>query len=630
MCGIFGHVDTTRKLDNETARCQLDTLEHRGPDDSGLWFSADGQAALGNSRLAIQDVSSAGHMPMGDPSGRVWITFNGEIYNFDSLGAELTRLGHTFRSRSDTEVILAAYMQWGIDCLARLNGMFAFAIYDSRPIPPSSCRLFLARDRAGEKPLYYRRHPTGLSFASELKALLADPRVPRRLNVRALNAYLALGFVPGEMCILEGFNKLAPAHALVYDVGSGDAKIWRYWSPPGPEVRREQDAATFARELEELLLESVRLRLVADVPVGVLLSGGVDSSLVTAMAAQCSPGAVKTFTIIFPENGEYDEGPYARRVAEWFGTDHSELEAEPGTVDLLPKLAAVYDEPVNDSSMVPTYLVSRLARQNVTVSLSGDGGDELFGGYPRYNSLLRRKALRAAVPGPVRTALADGLCHLLPVGFKGRGFLSGLGHSLAEGTIRQRLRFDATARRHFLAPQLRQHLNGQLSWPEDYMLGLWQAEGGPIDQITRMEFASRLPEDLLVKVDRASMANSLEVRAPWLDLNIIEFAFGRVPESLKAGLRERKILPRLLAQRLLPPDMDLKRKQGFAIPMDSWFKGRWGDFAREVLMDADSNLFNRKAIAGLLNSQGVGFSNEGRIFGLTMFELWRREFQVQL
>jgi asparagine synthase (glutamine-hydrolysing) len=593
-----------------------------------MWSSPEGRVMLGNARLAIQDLSAAGHMPMSDPSGQIWITFNGEVYNFSALGEELSRRGHSFRSRSDTEVILAAFVEWGTGCLAHLNGMFAFAIYDGRLDAPGGPRLFLVRDRAGEKPLYYWHHSGGLSFASELKALMAEGRMRRRLNIPALNAYLALGFVPGQMCILDGLNKLPPAHALLYEVATSRIKTWQYWSPPEVECSAKQDTEALVDELEQLLLESIRLRLVADVPVGILLSGGIDSSLVTAMAARCSTVPVKTFTIVFPGHKTYDEGPYARRVADWFSTDHHELVAEPDTVDLLPKLAAVYDEPLNDSSMVPTYLVSRLARQNVTVALSGDGADELFGGYRRYNSLLRQKALLAAVPRLIRAPLANQALRLLPVGFRGRGFLSSLAEGLALRTVKQRLQFDALSRQNLLATPIRQSLDGQFSWPEGYMLALWGTQGGPVDQITRMEFATRLPEDILVKVDRASMAHSLEVRAPWLDQHIIEFAFGRVPGSLKAGLKERKILPRRLAQRLLPPDLDLNRKQGFGIPLDSWFKGGWGDFAGEVLTEADPCLFNRRAILGLLNSQGIGFSNQSRLFGLTMFELWRRHFGV--
>ena len=630
MCGILGYINVNSRPDPETLERQLDTLAHRGPDDSGLWFSPDGCIVLGNRRLAIQDLSPAGHMPMSDPSEQVWITFNGEIYNFRALRADLAKRGHTFRSRSDTEVILAAYLEWGTDCLARLNGMFAFAIYDSRLQRPERGRLFLARDRAGEKPLYYRRHPNGFSFASELKALMADPTLPRRLNLHAFNAYLALGYVPGQMCILEGVKKLRPAHALLYDLTTGDVLAWRYWSLPEPEHAGPQDVDALVDELEQLLLESVKSRLVADVPVGIFLSGGIDSSLVTAMAARCSSGPVKTFTITFPGHGRYDESPHARRVAEWFSTDHHELVAEPAAVDLLPELAAYYDEPLADSSMVPAYLVSRLTRQHVTVSLGGDGGDELFGGYTHYPWVLRKKELINSIPRPIRALLASSICRVLPVGFRGRTFISSLRDGPPESMVWEQLFFDAVARGRLLALPVRHSLGGQLSWPERYMLGLWPAEGESVDQMTRLDFATYLPEDILVKVDRASMAVSLEVRSPFLDRHIIEFAFGRVPGFLKVGLQERKILPRLLAQRLLPRDLELNRKHGFSLPLRDWFKGRWGRFAAEVLGEVDTNLFNRRAVLSLLNSPRFGFSNIPRLFALTMFELWRRRFRVGL
>jgi asparagine synthase (glutamine-hydrolysing) len=644
MCGIVGSIHTNHPIDPVLFQRQCETLRHRGPDDHGVWFSADGCVALGNRRLAIQDLTPAGHMPMSDPSGQVWITFNGEIYNFESLRIDLETRGHTFQSGSDTEVILAAYLEWGTECLAHLNGMFAFAIYDGRwqgvdysrsssavDYQASGPCIFMARDRAGEKPLYYWHHIHGLAFASELKALMADPTFPRRLSLSALNMLLAFGYVPGEMCILEGVKKLPPAHALIYDIHTGNLCIWRYWALPGMCAREKaMHAEECVDELANLLRESVRLRLVADVPVGVLLSGGIDSSLITAMAAHCSTRAVKTFTITFPGYAAYDEAPYARRVAQYFGTDHHELVAEPTTVDLLPELARCYDEPIADSSLVPTYLVSYLTRQHVTVALGGDGGDELFAGYLHYSLTLRRQRWRSRIPQPLRAVMAHGARRWLPVGFKGRNFLSSLGGDLGEGVVSAGLLFDATARRFLFAEPVRQSLNHQLLEPERHKLGLWQHNAEPVDQMTRLDFASYLPDNILAKVDRASMALSLEVRAPWLDRHIVEFAFGRVHGALKAVPRERKLLPRRLAQRLLPSGLDLNRKQGFSLPLASWLKGEWGYFMTHVLSEADSNLFARDALHRLVQGQRYGFSNTSRLFALTMFELWRREYRVDL
>lgn len=644
MCGIVGSIQTNHPIDPVLFRRQCETLRHRGPDDHGVWFSADGCVALGNRRLAIQDLTPAGHMPMSEPSRQVWITFNGEIYNFESLRIDLETRGYTFQSGSDTEVILAAYLEWGTECLAHLNGMFAFAIYDGRwqgmdygrsrsavDYGPSGPCIFMARDRAGEKPLYYWHHTHGLAFASELKALMADLSLPRRLSLSALNNLLAFGYVPGDICILEGVKKLPPAHALMYNIQTGRLRIWRYWSLPEMCPREEAlHAEEGADELAHLLRESVRLRLVADVPVGVLLSGGIDSSLITAMAAHCSTRAVKTFTITFPGYGAYDEAPYARRVAQYFGTDHHELVAEPTTVDLLPDMARCYDEPLADSSLVPTYLVSSLTRQDVTVALGGDGGDELFAGYLHYSLTLRRQRWRARIPRPLRAAMANGARRWLPVGFRGRNFLASLAGDLGEGLVSAGILFDATARRFLFAEPVWRSLNSQLFQPERDKLGLWCHNVEPVDQMTRLDFATYLPDDILMKVDRASMAVSLELRAPWLDRHIIEFAFGRVPAALKAGPEDRKILPRCLAQRLLPPGLDLNRKQGFSLPLESWLKGEWGYFMTHVLSEADSNLFARDALHKLIQRQRYGFSNTSRLFALTMFELWRREYKVAL
>jgi asparagine synthase (glutamine-hydrolysing) len=643
MCGIVGSIHLNRPINPESFHRQCDALHHRGPDDSGVWFSADGRVALGSRRLAIQDLSPAGHMPMCDASGQVWIIFNGEIYNFQELRLDLEQRGYIFHSGSDTEVILAAYLEWDTACLAHLNGMFAFAIYDGRHQEIAdrcasssshqllSPRLFMARDRAGEKPLYYWHHADGFAFASELKALMADPTLPRYLNLPALNAFLAFGYVPDEMCILTGIKKLPPAHALIYDMRTGNVHMWRYWSLPelclyNETVRTEE----LIDELAVLLQESVRLRLVADVPIGILLSGGIDSSLVTAMAARCSTRPIQTFTITFPGYGAYDEGPYAKRIAEYFGTDHHELVAEPATVDLLPQLAQLYDEPLADSSLVPTYLVSRLTRQHVTVALGGDGGDELFAGYQHYGRNLRKQRWLTTIPQPCRALMAAGARRWLPVGFKGRNLLSSLRGDLRDNVVSDGLLFDATARCALLAAPILQTLHGQLLQPEDAKLALWQKDAEPVDQMTRLDCATYLPDDILVKVDRASMAVSLEIRAPWLDQRIIEFAYGRVPASLKATEQGLKILPRRLAQRLLPRDVDLNRKQGFSLPLSAWLRADWGEVCADVVMQCDRQLFNPKMIKGLLTGQRRGFSNTSRIFALVMFELWRRQYKIGL
>jgi asparagine synthase (glutamine-hydrolysing) len=598
-------------------------MSHRGPDDFGVRWSDDGRVGLAFRRLAIIDLTPAGHQPMSDVGGELWVVFNGEIYNFADLRIELAAMGHPFRSESDTEVILAAYREWGTDCLSRLNGMFAFAIHDAR-----RRQIFMARDRAGEKPLFYALSGSTLRFASELKGLLADPAFPRRVDHEALDCYLAMGFVPGERCMLLGANKLPPAHALLFDLDAGRSRVWRYWSLP------ELDPATAAgygdedallNELEELLEDSVRRQLVADVPVGVLLSGGVDSSLVTAMAVRAKPN-IKTFTIRFPGEARYDETEHARLIARHFGTEQVELDAVEATVDLLPLLARQFDEPIVDSSMIPTFLVSRLVRGHCTVALGGDGGDELFGGYEHHSRLLWMERKVRKVPRILRSLPARAAGAILPIGLKGRNWLQAQGVDLRAGLPLIASYFDAGTRRRLMARQG--------TWPlvaERIRGDRIPKSADLLQRATRMDFENYLAEDILVKVDRASMLNSLEVRAPLLDMRLVEFAFGKVPAHLKATATSRKVLLKRLASRVLPPEFDQHRKQGFAIPLVSWLQaGPWKDFFQDVLLGPESTVFEHSAIIRLFAGQAAGRANSERLFALVLFELWRREFEISM
>lgn len=622
MCGIIGIASRVSIHDRHWIDAGRDAMRHRGPDDAGAWWSADGCTGLGHRRLAIIDLSPAGHQPMQDTSGKLCIIFNGEIYNFAELRQDLVAKGHSFRSQSDTEVILAAYREWGTDCLARLNGMFAFALYDGR-----QRQLFLARDRAGEKPLFYALANGVLRFASELKGLMADPALPRRIDPEALDCYLTMGFVPGKRCILQGVEKLPPAHALVFNLESGQSRLWRYWQLPEWGASASPmlaDEAALLEELETLLQDAVGRQLMADVPVGVLLSGGVDSSLVTAMAVRASP-KVKTFTIRFPGHGQFDETQHARLIARHFGTEHVELEAGESSVDLLPVLARQFDEPMVDSSMIPTYLVSRLVRQHCTVALGGDGGDELFGGYLHYNRLLAIQQTLGRIPRILRVPVARAAGALLPAGFKGRKWLQGLDVDLHRGLPQiAASSFDRPFRRSLMTRNGQWSLVAESIYDEKI-----PRTADMLERATRMDFGNYLPEDILVKVDRASMLNSLEVRAPLLDYRLIEFAFGKVPSHLKATATGRKLLLKKLTARLLPPEFDQHRKQGFTIPLSSWLEsGPWEKFFRDILLSSDSTLFARRAIRKLLDGQARGLANGERLFGLVLFELWRREYQV--
>ncbi len=529
MCGIGGIVGSAiTAADRACVATMCDTIRHRGPDDSGSWTSNDDLAALGHRRLSILDLSPAGHQPMLDPSGDTAIVLNGEIYNYVELRVELRERGHAFRSGSDTEVLLAAYRQWGLDCFARLNGMFAVAIYDGR-----TRRLVMARDRAGEKPLFYYHADSKLVFASELKAILHDALIPRVLDPEALNSYLAYGYVAGDRCMLRGFRKLQQGHVAVFDVDSNRLQTWPYWQLPAAAEPPPGDVAELTEELERLLFSAVSLQLRSDVPVGILLSGGVDSSLVTAMAAKASSRPVHTFTISFPEHGQFDEAPHAKLVADHFGTRHTVLEAEPSTVELLPLLARQYDEPIADSSMVPTFLVSRLIRQHATVALGGDGGDELFGGYLHHRWVLQHEWIERHAFGLARP-LAAVATRMTPLGVRGRNYLAGLSRNRAWSIARTNLFFDASFRQR-LSPIVARWCGANLDAPEAYKQQLCLFAATTLQQTTAVDFMTYLVDDILVKVDRASMLSALEVRAPWLDHRIIEFAFSKFCRSSSHG-----------------------------------------------------------------------------------------------
>ena len=617
MCGIVGTASVIASHKREWLAVGRDAMAHRGPDDIGEWWSEDGRVGLAHRRLSILDLSPSGHQPMHLSALGLSIVFNGEIYNFAELRNELVWLGHSFQSHSDTEVLLACYAQWGTGCLSHLNGMFTFALYDE----PKQ-QLFLARDRAGEKPLFYHLDGGTLYFASELKALIANPALPRKVAFEALDCYLAIGFVPGNRCILQGYNKLPAAHAMLFDMRQGSTNVWRYWQlPEYAENSDVMDEGALLNELETLLENAVSRQMVADVPVGVLLSGGVDSSLVTAMAVRSS-SQVQTFTIGFPGHGKLDETEHARLIARHFGTQHTELMAEPIAADLLPSLARQFDEPIVDSSVIPTFLVSKLVRQHCTVALGGDGGDELFGGYGHYSRLQRIQKQLGVIPRPLRNGVALGAEKLLPVGVKGRNWLQGLNVDLGNG-LPLVLHFDATTRRRLLAAY-----PGRGQEAEALLHSWIPLHTDLLQRATRMDFSNYLTEDILVKVDRASMLNSLEMRSPLLDYHLIEFAFNKVPSRLKATQTEKKILLKSLTSRILPPEFDRHRKQGFSIPLTEWLKGgAVRELFAQVLRDSQCS-FDAGVVDGLLRGQDKGRSNSERLFSLVLFELWRKEYGV--
>lgn len=623
MCGIIGIASKNGITRRDWLSVGRDIMFHRGPDDAGEWWSMDGRVGFGHRRLAIIDLSPAGHQPMVDISGQFTVVLNGEIYNYKRLRSELTESGHEFRSFSDTEVLLESYKKWGIECLDHLTGAFSFAIYDTL-----AQEVFVARDRAGEKPLFYYHLNNCFVFASELKALMASPMLRRQLNLDAFDHYLAYGYVSWNECILKDAHKLPPAHAAIYQLGTDSFHAWRYWTLPPNMPEADFSIEDLTDELETIFSESVQRQLVADVPIGILLSGGLDSSLITAVAARTSSQPIRTFTVSFPGHGAFDEGPYARLVAEHFCTEHTELIAEPALVSLLPLLAKQYDEPIADHSIVPTSMLASIVAKSVKVVLGGDGGDELFGGYLHYNLLQRIMRWREHMPRSVREGISLIAAHALPVGTKGRNHLIGLKGDVALSISAVNQYFDEVSRRRILAPLVGNRVTDGAITPELRRAMHFDSSLSICQNIAKTDFCTTLPDDYLVKSDRASMLHSLELRAPFLDHRLIEFAFARVPDGLKATSDERKIILRKLAGRFLPFELNVKRKQGFSLPLRAWFDDGWGDFVMEVLMEADPNIFDKRVIADLVKLQRHGFANTDRLFALTMFELWRREYRV--
>ena len=555
MCGIAGYAGwgASPAASEAHLRAMCGAIRHRGPDDEGHHVASS--VALGMRRLSVID-PAGGQQPIANEDGSVQVVFNGEIYNHRELHAELERAGHRLETRSDTETLVHLYEDLGERMVHRLRGMFGFAIWDAR-----RRRLLLARDRVGIKPLYYWEADGGIAFASEVRSLLALERFPRRLDRRAIAHYLSLGYVPEPLCVFEGVKKLPPGHTLVWEPGRG-ATVTRYWTPVRDEVRvDEREAVT---ELRRLLSESVRYHLESDVPLGAFLSGGIDSSTVVAEMARQMDRPVKTFSIGF-EEPEFNEAPHARAVAAAIGTDHTELIVRPDADALIDEVVRAFDEPFSDSSALPTFLVSQLARRHVTVALSGDGGDELFGGYTRYLELLRRRELVS----PLRWALGAG-ARRLPHGATGRNRLVDLSRTL-------RGRYAATVASPLAVDE------GGLALPDLAALGArsldelaapWFDEARGRDfatQMTLVDLQSYLPGDILTKVDRMSMAVSLEARVPLLDHHVVEFAVG-LPSRMKMRDGTGKWILREAIRDLVPPAVLSKPKQGFGVPLRKWFR----------------------------------------------------------
>lgn len=629
MCGITGWAN----LDSHTPprdgaqhllHAMCERMVHRGPDSEGLYVTTG--AALGMRRLAIIDLVT-GEQPAFNEDKSVAVILNGEIYNYRELRGALEKRGHTFRSASDTEVLPHLYEEYGDEMIRELNGMFAFALWDSK-----RRRLLIARDRFGEKPLYWGVFQNTMLFASEPKALLAHPAVKPALNVQALRHYLSFDYVPAPLSIYQGINKLPAAHKLTLE--NGRVKVACYWrlsySTVDP-VPSEQEAG---ERLRELLADAVRLRLVSDVPLGVLLSGGVDSSTVAALAVRASPEAVKTFSISFAE-ASFDESAYARGVAKFLGTDHHEERLSANlAANLVSEIGSWMDEPFSDPSLVPTYLLSRFTRKHVTVALGGDGGDELFAGYAMYAG-HRWAEVYKHVPALLRAGIVEPLVRLLPVktknlsfDYKALRFVNGA-------------KYDAIARHHVwfgsFTPEEQQRLLTRDVL--DATDGDIYAQARQIasecedhDLVTKMQSVDTrlyLAEDILTKVDRASMAVSLEVRAPFLDHRVAEFA-ASLPCHYKLRRLTTKYILKKAVRDLLPPFVTRRGKKGFGVPVAEWLKVKLRPLARDLLSPERvrrAGVFNPEYVARLQDEHERGVANHRKLlWTLLMFELWHESF----
>ena len=627
MCGIAGFADRstrngwTRTSDAaERSRALLGAMcaaiRHRGPDDEGMHVQAG--VGLAMRRLSIIDLAT-GHQPIHNEDGTIWVVFNGEIYNYATLRSELESRGHRFSTASDTETIVHAYEEWGEDAFRRLRGMFGIALWDGR-----QRALLLARDRVGIKPLYYTSRGNALLFGSEIKSILTALDDTPALDYAALDHYLSFLYTPRDASIFAGVRKLPPGHLLRWH--DGDCHVRQYWAMPAAEQppRSEGEAV---EALRAVLADAVRSHLMSEVPLGAFLSGGIDSSVVVGLMAEGSSRPVRTFSIGF-DDPRFDELEYARVVARHFGTDHHEFVVKPDALGILDDLISHFDEPFGDSSAIPTWYVSELARRHVTVVLSGDGGDELFGGYDHYFPHPRVAAFDRWAP-PGSRAVASAVWPWLPHGVTGKNFLRRVARDDKGRYLDEIGYFQRDEKAALLTGDVRRRIGAA---DAEARLGKEFERFGALPwrgQMMHFDFVTYLPEDILVKVDRMSMAHSIESRVPLLDNEVVDFA-ARLPADLKIANGRRKHVLKQAAAGLLPPQILDRRKQGFAVPVGVWFRGGIRDLFADVLLSARARqrgYFETPFVERLVREHVAGRRDHTlRLWALVVFELWHRNY----
>ncbi|HEX5735894.1 MAG TPA: asparagine synthase (glutamine-hydrolyzing) [Blastocatellia bacterium] len=624
MCGIAGFFGPEENLDSterrETVKRMCDIIEHRGPDDEG--FYTEGGVALGMRRLSIIDLVT-GHQPISNEDGSIWIVFNGEIYNFCELRDDLVARGHIFQTQTDTEAIVHLYEEMGEACVERLRGMFGFAIWDRR-----ERKLFLARDRVGKKPLHYSLAGDTLVFGSEIKSILQHPDILPDVNIEAISDFLSFGYVPDPQTAFRGITKLPPGHTLTFKNGRLSTRCyWDFDYRQADETESGRDESYYVDRLRELIAESVRLRLVSDVPLGAFLSGGIDSSTVVAMMARQMDRPVKTFSIGFSESS-FDELHHARITARHFNTDHHEFVVTPDVCKIVEEIVWHHDEPFGDVSSIPTYMVSKMAREHVTVILSGDGGDELFAGYERY-LIDRDRRVFERIPGFIRRNLMLKASRALPRAVYGKNFLRNVALEGDARYVDSLSYFDEDAKHELLSTEIRRALGGR-----DSSAGFRQLLNVPhsakhIDRLLYLDSKTYLPGDILTKVDRMSMAHSIEARVPLLDHRLIEFV-ETIPTSLKLRGRMTKHILKQAVRGLVPDQIIDRPKQGFGVPIAKWFNNELRDMLHDTLTDSRTRqrgYFNHQSVEAILNEHARGRRDNSRhLWGLLTLELWQRTF----
>lgn len=623
MCGILGASFATDSIDEELFHRSLKLISHRGPNSSGIWLNDSQKDAFGFQRLSIIDLSSNADQPLSSTCGNYKIIFNGEIYNFQSIKEILIKKNYTFFSTSDTEVLLNAYIEWGFNCLKKIDGMFAFAIYDLK-----DNHIFIARDISGQKPLYYSQQDKNLIFASEIKCVSMLKTKNSTINLDSLHSYFYSGQIQDNKTIFHNINKLPAAHYAVFDIGTRDFNITNYFPLASKAAKLSKknllsDSNKSLKILDNLLNNSVKNCLASDVPIGVLLSGGLDSSLIASYASSHLKD-LKTFSVIFPNHKKYNEQYHALKVADYLNTDHTEISAEDISPNILEDLALYFDEPFSDPSMIPTYILSKYVKKHCTVVLGGDGGDELFGGYSSYVKRLKIYNLTKDIPFFIRSSISTALKALLPNHIKGFSIICGVGENFNKTSTsfdplfrsaELELLFNKKYYMNLTIPEVATHY-GEIIKIQDFFL-----------RLSIGDFYSFLSEDVLVKVDRASMANSLEVRSPFLSKEIIEFAFTKLHSDLKLKNGTKKIILKNLGKERLPHDFVYERKKGFSFPLgDLLLREDWKEFFEDKIKNFESDIINKSHALKLLQNHLRGRSCERKLFSIVQFICWHERY----